>query len=126
MIFVLISYLSVVFINKKRRKRHLLIGWEVSSKKIRVTYFIHLLIGGILLYFYLQNGYIKYILPTSMLLYGLSSIVVNKFTIGKSNFLGISFLISAVISFLFPNYQFQIWALSFGVYHIIYGVVYLK
>jgi len=122
-IFILISYLLVVFINKRRRKKHHLTGWEVSSKKIRLTFLIHIIIGGILLFFYLKYGYLKYIIPTSILLYGVACIIVNKFTIGKTNILGVFFLINTVISFLAPNYQFQLWAVSFGVYHIIYGIV---
>jgi len=125
-IFILFLYVLIVIINKKRRIKNHITGWEVSSKKIRLIYLIGLIIGGILLLFYLKYGYLKHIIPTSIFLYGVACKIVNKFTKGKTNILGMFFLINAAISILVPKYQFQLWALSFGVYHIIYGVIYSK
>jgi hypothetical protein len=125
-IFIFISYIIVVLINRKRRRKRSLKGWEIKSKIIRRVYLIHIIFGGIIGYTFMNYGLIKLILPTSLILYGISSIIVNKNTSGKTNYLGILFLINGLLSILFSNQLFLFWGLAFGIYHIIYGIVYYK
>ena len=42
-----------------------------------------------------------------------------------SAILGIGFLINGILALLFPNLSIYLWGISFGGYHIIYGVFYL-
>lgn len=125
-LFMFISYLIIVLINRKRRKKLHLKGWELKSIKIRRVYFIHLILGAIILYILINQGLIKLIIPASLLLYGISSIIANNYTLGKTNYLGVFFLINGILSILNPNQQFILWGLAFGGYHIIYGIFYHK
>jgi len=125
-LFILFSYLFVIFTNKKRRKKLGVENYVLKSKKIRRIYLLHLIIGGIILYLLLDAGIIKFIIPTSIIVYGMASIIVNKYTYGNSLILGISFLIIGVIAIFFPSFQFHLWAISFGGFHIIYGILYKK
>lgn len=124
--FILISYFLIVLINKKRRMKINKYGWDLLAKKIRIIFLIHLLIGGILAYFLMSIGKIKYVIPTTIILYGLACIISNKYTRGNTMYLGLFFLINGIGSIIFTNIQIQFWAISFGIYHIIYGIIYLK
>jgi hypothetical protein len=126
LLFIFISYIIVILINRKRRRKLNLKGWELKSKRIRRVYLIHLIIGGFILYTFMTYGYIKLIQPASLILYGISSIIANKYTLGKTNYLGLLFLINGFLSILFSDQLFLFWGLSFGVYHIIYGIFYYK
>ena len=125
-LFIVISYTMVVLINRKRRRKLTLKGWELTAKIIRRVYLIHLIFGGLLVYTCMNYGLIKLIVPASLLLYGVSSIIVNKYTVGKTNYLGFFFLINGLLSLLFSELLFIFWGLSFGVCHIMYGMFYYK
>ena len=113
-------------INNKKRKKLNLKGWDLNANRIRKIYMIHLIIGGIILFFLMSQSLIKLIIPVSLLLYGFSSIFVNKYSLGKTNYLGVVFLANGFLSILLPNQSFLLWSLAFGGYHIIYGVFYFK
>jgi len=124
LVFILISYLIIVLVNKYRRKKVNLKRWEINAKRIIGIYLIHLFIGSVLLYFLIKLGLIKFIIPFSLILYGIASIIANKYTSGISFFLGVSFLISGILAIFYPNIMFYLWGFSFGFCHIIYGIHY--
>lgn len=121
LLFVLISYLTIVGINRSRRKKIGLKGWDLNAKQVRKLFLIHLLLGGICIYFLMNQGALKFIVPSSLILYGIFNVVVNKFTSGPTNILGIFFLLQGIMSFLNPNFIFLLWGIAFGCFHIIYG-----
>jgi len=126
LLFIIISYIMVVLINRKRRRELKLKGWESNAKIIRKIFLIHLILGSTLLYPFMNYGLIKLIVPMSLILYGVSSLIANKYTEGKTNYLGFIFLIIALLSMLCSELLFIFWGLAFGVCHIIYGLVYYK
>ncbi len=125
-LYILISYFIIVLINKRRRKNIYLRKWDFKAKKIRRIYFLFLLLGGIILYFLMANGLLKLIIPTSMILYGTASIITNKNTFGATAILGLIFFILGGLAILFPSFAFYLWGFSFGICHIVYGLVYFK
>jgi len=125
-LYILISYFTIVLINKRRRKKLYLRKWDFKAKKIRRIYLMLLLLGGIILYFLMTGGQIKLVIPTSMILYGIAGIVSNKRTYGATAILGMVFIILGVLALLFPGLAFYLWGFAFGVCHIIYGLVYYR
>lgn len=125
-LYILISYFTIVLINKRRRKKLYLRKWDFKAKKIRRIYLVILLIGGIFLYFLMTNGLLKLIIPTSLILYGIAGIVSHKHTFGATAVLGLIFFILGVLAILFPSFAFYIWGFGFGICHIVYGVIYYK
>lgn len=125
-IYILISYFTIALINKRRRKKIFFRKWDFKAKKIRRIYLMHLLVGGIILYFLMANGLIKLIIPTSLILYGIAGIISNRFTYGATAILGIVFLIIGFVALLFPSLVFYLWGFAFGVCHIAYGLFYYR
>jgi len=123
-IYILISYFTIAIINKRRRKKIYFRNWDFKAKHILRIYLMHLLVGGIILYFLMANGLIKLIIPTSLILYGIAGIVSNRYTYGASAILGIVFLILGFLALLFPSLAFYLWGFAFGVCHIAYGLFY--
>ncbi len=74
----------------------------------------------------MANGLLKLIIPTSMILYGIASIITNKNTFGATAILGLIFFILGGLAILFPSFAFYLWGFSFGICHIVYGLVYFK
>lgn len=124
--YILLCFSVVVLINKKRRKKAQLYGWELNSKRILIIYTFFLLIGAITTYFALNSGNIKLIIPVSLFLFGISSIVVRSYTNGPSTILGVLFLLTSILSFFLPPFQFLLWGISFGGFLVIYAFVSVK
>ena len=125
-LYILISYFTIVLINRRRRKKIYLRKWDFKAKKIRRIYLVFLLLGGIILYFLMTNGLLKLIIPTSMMLYGIAGIFSNIHTFGATAVLGLVFIILGILTIFFPNLSFYLWGFAFGICHIVYGLVYFK
>ncbi|KUO64654.1 MAG: hypothetical protein APF83_11615 [Lutibacter sp. BRH_c52] len=125
-LYILISYFTIVLINKRRRKKNYLRKWDFKAKKIRRFYLVLLLLGGIILYFLMVNGLLKLIIPASLILYGIAGIVSNKHTFGATAIFGFVFIILGILVIIFPNLAFYLWGFAFGICHIIYGLVYFN
>jgi len=125
-LYILISYITITLINRRRRKKLYLRKWDFKAKKIRRIYLIFLLIGGNILYFLMANGLLKLIIPTSLILYGIAGIASNNHTFGATAVLGFVFIILGGLAILFPVFAFYVWGFSFGICHIIYGLVYFR
>ena len=123
-LYILVTYITITLINRRRRKKLYLRKWDFKAKKIRRIYLMLLLLGGIILYFLMNGGQIKLVIPTSMILYGIAGIVANKRTYGATAILGMVFIILSVLALLFPGLAFYLWGFSFGVCHIGYGLIY--
>jgi len=124
LVYILQTYFMVAIINKRRRKKNQLFGWEKNSKKIRMLFLFLLILGGIITYFLIFKGFIKLILPSSLLLYGLGCVFSNRYTNENSLLLGILFMVNGVFAIIFPKQTILLWGMAFGGYHIIYGFIY--
>ncbi|MFK5957967.1 MAG: hypothetical protein QM495_03740 [Lutibacter sp.] len=121
--FVFISYLVIVFVNKRRRKKSNFKGWELNAKKIRLIFFIQFIVVICISYLCIQIGMLKLIVPILLLIYGISCILVNPFTNGYSTILGLFFALQSLLAMFFSEIQFLLLAIAFGGFHIIYGIV---
>ena len=127
LIFIIVAYIFTTTINKKRRKKNDLKGWEPRSKKIRLIFLIQTLISLVITYYLIQTGMLKIIIPTILLFYGVACITVKKLTGGPSGVLGLFFVMQSIFALLVPEAQFILAYTSFGIFHIIYGLLfYLK
>ncbi|PCH52663.1 MAG: hypothetical protein COC22_03740 [Flavobacteriaceae bacterium] len=124
--FVLIAYLVIVFINKRRRKKNNLKGWEANAKKIRLVFFIQFCILVSASYACIQLGMLKLIIPLILLLYGLSCIIVNYYTNGSTKILGLFFALQSMFVLFFPEVQFLLLGVAFAGFHIIYAIINTK
>jgi len=125
-IYILISYFTITIINKRRRKKVRLKGWDLNSKKIRNIFLGFLITAGILTYYFVSEGYLKLIIPTSLILFGIACVLTKKYTIGASKILGGLLVINGIAALLLPPFMFYLWGVGFGIYPIIYGIYYFK
>lgn len=121
LIYILICYFTIVLINKKRRKKLGLKGWEYRSKKIRNIFISFLITGGILTYSFVSEGNLKLIIPTSLILFGIACVLTNKYTNSTTNIFGILFIVNGIVAILFLQFIFYLWGVAFGIYPIIYS-----
>lgn len=125
-VYILISFFTITLSNRKRRRRIQLVGWDTNSKKILKVFVAFLTLGGIITYFLGTKGGLKLTIPLSLIIYGIASLIVEKYTNGNTAILGILCILNGIISYVFPNYAFLLWGIAFGFYHIVYGIIETK
>ncbi len=97
--------------------------WNGTSKRLVWNTMIPLLIGGMVVIRLLNLGEVGLIAPSCLLFYGLALINGSKYTLTEIRWLGYSELILGIINLWMIGYGLILWAIGFGVLHIVYGAI---
>lgn len=93
------------------------------AKLVLVNLAIPLFTGGIVCVILIINGYIGVIAPLTLVFYGLALVNASKYTLDDIRSLGIAEIILGLIGLYFIGYGLVLWALGFGILHIVYGII---
>ncbi len=121
-----ILFLSVVFAiffttrNAKSKGQTI---WDASARRLIINLAIPLVAGGLYCMFLLKYGWFGLIAPTTLIFYGIALVSASKYTLDEIRWLGISEIILGIIGCYFIGYGITLWALGFGILHIIYGLM---
>lgn len=101
--------------------------WTPAAVKVAVNFSIPMLIGALFLISVLMKGYLTLVSPICLLFYGLALLFAANYTFGEIRILGFLMLGIGCVALFFTGWGLYLWALGFGVLHIIYGLImYLK
>lgn len=101
--------------------------WGPSSKALSFNLAVPLFTGGIFILIFIWRGYFGIIAPAALIFYGLALIGAGNFTFKGVQYLGINEIILGLVAAILPGYGLLLWAIGFGVLHIVYGsIMYLK
>lgn len=122
-VFVLAVLGGVFFTYRKNVKAGIQIGFNAIANKLLINLAIPMLAGGAFcLHFFMQESF-YYLVPCSLVFYGLALINASKYTLTQIKYLGLFEIILGIIALFVMNYHIVIWAVGFGVLHIIYGIL---
>ncbi len=96
--------------------------WNASSKLLLANMAVPLTAGGILILVLLSKGFIGLIAPLTLLFYGLALYSASKFTYDDVKYLGMLQMGLGLISSWYIEYSLLLWAIGFGIVHIVYGI----
>lgn len=96
--------------------------WDALTKRLLINLAIPLIAGGIFCLGLLFHGLAGLIAPATLIFYGLALINASKYTLNDIRYLGISEIVLGLFGTFFLGYGLDLWAIGFGVLHIIYGV----
>jgi len=120
---LLLTIVTGVILTKRKASKEGVKTWDDTTKRLLVNLFIPLIAGGILVIIFYQQGLIGLIAPVTLIFYGMALINASHYTYRDIRFLGISEVILGLIACAVFGYGLLIWALGFGVLHIIYGAM---
>jgi hypothetical protein len=83
---------------------------------------IPLAVGGLFMLKLLQVGQYELIAPGCLLFYGLALVNASKYTLGEIRYLGYGQLLLGLVNLWYVGWGLAMWAIGFGLLHIIYGV----
>jgi predicted lysophospholipase L1 biosynthesis ABC-type transport system permease subunit len=121
-VLLLALILGVFFTIRKAQK----VGqpiWNDTSKRVLVSLMIPLVTGGIFCLAMFYRGVLWVSFPATLIFYGLALLNASKYTVRDLEYLGILEVILGLISLFLTGYNLLIWAIGFGVLHIVYGTV---
>ena len=126
LILILALTAGIYFTTRKAKKKGLKV-WDRTAKRMLVNLFIPLIAGGFFCLILLYHNIFFLVAPCTLLFYGVALLNASKYTLPDIRYLGISEIALGLIGSVFVGYGLVIWAVGFGVLHIIYGtVMYLK
>ncbi len=112
----------VIFFSHRMAKRKGLPIWNATAKHLARELAIPLATGGLFCVALIVHG-ASPLLPAAMLVfYGLALVTASKFTIGEVRSLGIAQLVLGFIAAFADTQGLNLWALGFGVGHIVFGL----
>ena len=127
--FILVDALLVLFfslvvavlLTTRRARKHNLPIWDKLARRVLWNMFIPLSAGGIFCLILLQHGLLELVAPATLLFYGLALLNTSKYTYPDIRYLALSEISLGLVGSFLLGYGLFIWAIGFGVFHILYG-----
>ncbi len=123
-LLVLVSalLLGAFFTIRKAKKQNLSI-WNPSSKRLLTSMLLPLFVGGIFCIGLINSGYFWLCFPSTLIFYGISLVNAAQFTVNDTYYLGLAEIALGLAALFFAKWNLLFWAIGFGFFHIIYGVI---
>jgi hypothetical protein len=108
------------FTAQKARKRGERV-WDASSRRLLWALLIPLATGGVFCLALLYWNLIAFLAPATLVFYGLALLNGGKYTLGDVGSLGLMQIGLGLLGMFVPGRGLELWAIGFGVLHILYG-----
>jgi hypothetical protein len=120
-ILILALTFAVYFSWRKAKKQGVAL-WTPVTKRLLLNMAIPLLTGGIYSIVLLMQEQTHFIAGTTLIFYGLALVNAGRFINREAVILGISEIILGIAATIWYVSGLWIWALGFGLFHIVYGI----
>lgn len=119
-----VAVIGAVFFSYRKNKKN---GFTTTNKEIIRKLLINIAIpvgtGAIFcLHFWYHNTNF-YLVPLSLVFYGLALISCSKYTFTDIKYLGLLEVLLGIAALLLMKWHLIFWGLGFGVFHIVYGIL---
>jgi hypothetical protein len=97
--------------------------WNPVSKRLLAAIAIPMLTGGLFISIVFLKMEYTFIAPACLIFYGLALVAGSQFTFHEVRWLGICEISLGLLAMILSEYGLLIWAIGFGLLHIIYGTI---
>ncbi len=120
-VVLFLALASAVFFSYRKAAKAGHSLWTPVSRRLLLNLLIPLAAGGFFVLITLGRIPGTVSASATLIFYGLALVNAGKFTFDEVYWLGVTELVTGLISLLFPGYTLYFWAFGFGVLHIGYG-----
>ncbi len=113
---------SGIFFTTRRAKKKGLKFWDRSTYRLIVNAAIPLIVGGLFCIGLITHFAFELVAPATLVFYGMALLHASKYTLPDIRYLGMLEMFLGLIGIFFTGYGLELWALGFGVLHIVYGI----
>lgn len=110
-------------LTSRKAKKQGQVLWGKTSKALLFQMATPLVTGGLLILLLIARGYLGIVSPACLAFYGLALVGASTYTYTDVKYLGLCQIVLALIAAAFPGYGLVLWAVGFGVLHIVYGTL---
>ncbi len=96
-------------------------AWNPVSRRLLTASGVPLLTGGLFIIIMLMKGEYEVIASGCLIFYGLALFAGSHYTYVDIKWLGICQILLGLLALIVPMYGLILWAIGFGVLHILYG-----
>lgn len=128
--FILVASLTLVFatlsgmyFSHKKAKKAGQSLWDPTVQLLFYNLLIPLVAGGIFCLILMYHNVFGLVAPATLIFYGLALLNGSKYTLRDIRYLGICEIILGLISSFYIGFGLLVWAIGFGVLHIVYGLI---
>jgi len=122
LVFILAVASGIYFTTRKARRKGQKV-WDQSALRMLTNLAIPLVVGGIFCLALYRERQILLIAPATLVFYGLALVNGSKFTLNDIRYLGLCEIGLGIIGLFYPGYGLELWAIGFGILHIVYGLM---
>lgn len=95
--------------------------WNMTSRQLLIGMVVPLTTGGLLILILIAQGLIGLVAPLTLIFYGIALWQAGFFTYTDVKGLGLIQIGLGILSALYIEHSLWIWAIGFGIVHVIYG-----
>jgi hypothetical protein len=122
MVVLLLAVGTAILLSSKKAKKSGERSWNPIAKRMVFHMAVPLVAGGLLILIVILKGLAGWMIPFSLIFYGLALFNASKFTYGEVSSLGLIQVALGLFSVYFTGLGLLFWAIGFGIVHIIYGI----
>ncbi|SHM99628.1 hypothetical protein SAMN04488057_105117 [Cyclobacterium lianum] len=122
LVVLLMASGTAIFFSYQRAKQRGEKAWNATARRLLSNMAVPLFTGVVILIFLLTNGLLGLLAPFTLIFYGLALYNAGTFTFKEVKILGLVQLSLGLISIWLISYAIILWAVGFGLAHIIYGI----
>jgi len=122
-IVLLLALISAVFFSWIKARKLGIPLWDQTTKRVLINLSIPLFTGGVFIFVLMQYNLLYFLIPVSLLFYGLALLNAGNYTLSEVRYLGIAEIVTGIFALIFLKYGLYLWVFGFGILHIIYGVI---
>ncbi|MEO1257998.1 MAG: hypothetical protein AAFZ15_04345 [Bacteroidota bacterium] len=124
---LILAIASGIYFTTRNAKKNGQKIWDAMAQRMLINLAIPLIAGGIFCLVLYKNGQFGLVAPATLIFYGLALVNGGKYTHDDIRKLGIVEITLGLFGLYYPGFGLELWAIGFGVLHIIYGLLmYLK
>ncbi len=126
-IALLVVAFSTVFVMAylKARRNHLRFNFDTTLRRLLLNFFIPLGAGGMLCIALLMQQHYGLVSSITLVFYGLALINCSHFSYPALRYLGYAELALGLVDCFLVNYALLTWFIGFGVFHIVFGIIFI-
>jgi hypothetical protein len=116
------AFATAFFFTFLRSRRDGSVLWGPAARRLLWNTLFPMLAGGLVILRLVSLEQYDIIISVSLIFYGLALINGSRYTIGEVRYLGYAELATGLISLWLPELGLYLWAIGFGLLHIVYGI----
>lgn len=122
LLILLLAVGTAIYLSAKRANSRGEKIWNATSRQLLASMAVPLVSGGLLILLLMTKDLTGLAAPLTLLFYGLALYNAGRFTYDDLKYLGLMQVALGLLSVYFIEWSLVLWAVGFGLLHIVYGV----